>query len=58
MDTESPKVTAFVIRDLEGNEVHRVDVSSKTEHETDRVANGLFLRVDLDRFTVDEEYGE
>lgn len=49
------KKRALVVRDLDTDEeVHRVDITGSSEPRAEKVLRGLLMRVDTDRFYVDD----
>lgn len=47
-------IVGFVIRDIEtGVEENRLDVTGKSERNIGRIEDGLYNRVDLERFTIE-----
>lgn len=47
-------IVGFVIRDIEtGLEENRLDVTGKSERNIGRIEDGLYNRVDLERFTIE-----
>lgn len=54
--SKTKAVTALVVRDIKTREeVHRVDVAGRSERQIERTLMGMLMRVDTDRFFVDEE---
>lgn len=48
-------MTAIVIRDYSGAEVHRIDTTELSESQKERAYMGVVAKTDLDRYTVGEE---
>jgi hypothetical protein len=52
-------MSAVVVRRIsDGEEVHRIDTTGKTERQRERVLRGVLMQADTERYYVDEETGE
>lgn len=49
--TEAP---ALIVRDMQGNEVKRIPVSTPTQRKVERVVSGMLINMDTSRFYVDD----